>query len=108
MGTVRAAVVRGGIIGLAVAATDAFDLVNTCAGLQSDRVARLSGDSSSPRIVPFVGDYFLLSADESDLVKGLIYPMTPDMANSSGNVHGGSWVGLARLPFTWCDVGNHE
>lgn len=56
---------------------DAFDLVVTCAGLQSDRVARLSGESASPRIVPFFGDYFLLAEQKSSLVKGLIYPV-PD------------------------------
>lgn len=57
--------------------TDVFDLVVTCAGLQSDRVARMSGDSASPRIVPFFGDYFLLDEDKSALVNGLIYPV-PD------------------------------
>ena len=59
------------------AGSAAFDLVITCAGLQSDRVARLSGDSASPRIVPFFGDYFLLDPARSSLVNGLIYPV-PD------------------------------
>lgn len=54
-----------------------FDIVITCAGLQSDRVARLSGESASPRIVPFFGDYFLLAERRSTLVNGLIYPV-PD------------------------------
>jgi L-2-hydroxyglutarate oxidase LhgO len=57
--------------------TDAFDLVITCAGLQSDRVARSSGDGTYPRIVPFFGDYFLLDETKSGLVNGLIYPV-PD------------------------------
>lgn len=57
--------------------TDVFDLVITCAGLQSDRVARSSGDSTYPRIVPFFGDYFLLDETKSGLVNGLIYPV-PD------------------------------
>ncbi|ABM11054.1 MULTISPECIES: L-2-hydroxyglutarate oxidase [Mycolicibacterium] len=59
------------------ATSGAFDVVVTCAGLQSDRVARMFGDSSSPRIVPFFGDYFLLHEAKSDMVNGLIYPV-PD------------------------------
>lgn len=58
-------------------ATEAFDIVITCAGLQSDRLARSSGDDRSPRIVPFFGDYYLLNRRESGLVNGLIYPV-PD------------------------------
>lgn len=56
---------------------DNFDLVITCAGLQSDRVARGAGDSAYPKIVPFFGDYFLLAPEKASLVKGLIYPV-PD------------------------------
>lgn len=56
---------------------ESFDLVITCAGLQSDRVARGAGDSTYPKIVPFFGDYFLLAPEKSSLVKGLIYPV-PD------------------------------
>lgn len=54
-----------------------FDLVVTCAGLQSDRVARLAGDHDQPRIVPFFGDYVLLAPDQRTLVRGLVYPV-PD------------------------------
>ena len=54
-----------------------FHLVIACAGLQSDRVARQAGESRDPRIVPFYGDYFLLSPEKSHLVNGLIYPV-PD------------------------------
>ena len=54
-----------------------YDLVITCAGLQSDRVAWRSGDPREPRIVPFYGDYFLLSPEKTYLVNGLIYPV-PD------------------------------
>ena len=52
-------------------------LVVTCAGLQSDRVAALSGDTAGPTIVPFRGDYYTLAAEASGLVRGLIYPV-PD------------------------------
>lgn len=53
------------------------DFVVACAGLQSDRVAALSGSSDGPRIVPFRGDYYTLTADARALVRGLIYPV-PD------------------------------
>lgn len=57
--------------------TEEFDLVITCAGLQSDRVARAAGERADPRIVPFFGDYFLLAPAKTHLVRGLIYPV-PD------------------------------
>ena len=57
--------------------TTTFDLVVTCAGLQSDRLARSAGDDPEPRIVPFFGDYVLLAEDQRDLVRGLVYPV-PD------------------------------
>ncbi|MQY21593.1 L-2-hydroxyglutarate oxidase [Nocardia macrotermitis] len=56
---------------------ESFDLVIACAGLQSDRLAVASGEAAYPRIVPFYGDYFVLDAAKTDLVKGLIYPV-PD------------------------------
>jgi L-2-hydroxyglutarate oxidase LhgO len=52
-----------------------FDRLVVCAGLQSDRVARLAGDSPEPLIVPFRGEYYRLARTE--LVRGLIYPV-PD------------------------------
>jgi L-2-hydroxyglutarate oxidase len=51
-------------------------LVN-CAGLHSDRVARQSGLEPSLRIIPFRGEYHLLSERSSHLVRNLIYPV-PD------------------------------
>ena len=51
-------------------------LIN-CAGLQSDRIARLAGASPGLRIVPFRGEYFVLAADRRHLVRNLIYPV-PD------------------------------
>ncbi|MGK5555450.1 L-2-hydroxyglutarate oxidase [Actinomadura kijaniata] len=54
-----------------------FDRLVVCAGLQSDRVARLAGDAPAPAIVPFRGEYWRLRADRSHLVRGLIYPV-PD------------------------------
>lgn len=54
-----------------------FDRLIVCAGLQSDVVARLVGADASPKILPFRGEYWELSADRTDLVKGMIYPV-PD------------------------------
>ncbi|UVI35242.1 L-2-hydroxyglutarate oxidase [Brevibacterium spongiae] len=54
-----------------------FDHVIVCAGLQSDRLAARSGESRTPTVVPFFGQYFILDADYNDTVNGLIYPV-PD------------------------------
>lgn len=48
-----------------------------CAGLQSDRVARLAGGAEDLRIVPFRGEYLSVSVAKRDLVRGMIYPV-PD------------------------------
>ncbi len=60
-------------------------LVN-CAGLQSDRVARLAGLEPGVRIVPFRGEYYTLRAERAHLVRGLIYPV-PDPALPFLGVH---------------------
>ena len=51
--------------------------VIACAGLQSDRVAAMTGDAGDERIVPFRGDYYTLRPEKRELVRGLIYPV-PD------------------------------
>ncbi len=49
-------------------------LVN-CAGLHSDRVARLCGVETGTKIVPFRGEYYELRPERRYLVKNLIYPV---------------------------------
>jgi L-2-hydroxyglutarate oxidase len=49
-------------------------LVN-CAGLHSDRVARLCGVDPGTKIVPFRGEYYELRSEKRYLVKNLIYPV---------------------------------
>lgn len=72
--------------------------VVTCAGLYSDRVAALSGGSSSPVIVPFRGDYYVLRPDRRDLIRSNIYPV-PDPRFPFLGVHftprmdGSIWLG---------------
>ena len=51
--------------------------VVNCAGLHSDRVARLLGSSPAMRIVPFRGEYFRLRDEAAGLCRNLIYPV-PD------------------------------
>ena len=46
-----------------------------CAGLHSDRVARLGGVDPGARIVPFRGEYYELIPEKRHLVKALIYPV---------------------------------
>ena len=48
-----------------------------CAGLQADRMARLAGINTDVQIIPFRGEYFLLSRQREGFVDSLIYPV-PD------------------------------
>lgn len=52
-------------------------LLINCAGLYSDRVARLCGVEPGVQIVPFRGEYYELAPSARDLCKHLIYPV-PD------------------------------
>ncbi|MGW4894309.1 L-2-hydroxyglutarate oxidase [Kitasatospora sp. NPDC004240] len=89
-------------------------LVN-CAGLHSDRIARLAGDDPGVRIVPFRGEYYELAEKRRELVRGLVYPV-PDPAfpflgvHLTRGVHGDVHVGpnavpaLAREGYDWRTV----
>ncbi len=91
--------------------------VATCAGLQSDRLARGSGLNGSLdlRIVPFRGEYFELRPEAAHLVRGLIYPVPdPELPflgvhltrGIDGHVHVGpnAVPALAREGYRWRDV----
>lgn len=52
-------------------------LVINCAGLYSDKVARLTSKNVDVKIIPFRGEYYKLREDKEYLVKNLIYPV-PD------------------------------
>jgi L-2-hydroxyglutarate oxidase LhgO len=54
----------------------ATNLIN-CAGLFSDRIARMAGGNPQVMIVPFRGEYYHLVPTRSSLVRALIYPV-PD------------------------------
>jgi len=55
----------------------ATSAVINCAGLYSDRIARMAGDDPGIMIVPFRGEYYDLTPERSSLVRALIYPV-PD------------------------------
>lgn len=84
---VRGLAARSGttVLHTARGAIEARYLVN-CAGLHSDRVARLGGARPAARIVPFRGEYFELVPERRYLVKNLIYPV-PDPAFPFLGVH---------------------
>lgn len=50
-------------------------LLINCAGLHSDRVAKLGGVDPKAKIVPFRGEYYELTPEKRYLVKTLIYPV---------------------------------
>lgn len=91
------------------------DALVVCAGLHADRVARACGLEPEARIVPFRGEYFELTPDAGELVRGLIYPV-PDprfpflgvhlTRGIEGHVHAGpnAVLALAREGYTWRDV----
>ncbi|MDQ0221152.1 L-2-hydroxyglutarate oxidase [Peribacillus cavernae] len=89
-------------------------LIN-CAGLQSDRVARMSGLHTNMKIVPFRGEYYELTPEKRYLVKHLIYPVpNPDFPflgvhftrMTNGDVHAGPNAVLAfkREGYTKTDI----
>ncbi|WP_315771459.1 L-2-hydroxyglutarate oxidase [Rhodococcoides kroppenstedtii] len=91
------------------------DVLVNCAGLHSDRIARLAGARPAVRILPFRGEYFELAPQYRPLVRGLIYPV-PDPSLPflgvhltrmiDGSVHAGpnAVLALAREGYRWRDV----
>jgi L-2-hydroxyglutarate oxidase len=91
------------------------DALVNCAGLHSDRVARLAGLTPAVQIVPFRGEYFTLKPESAHLVRGLIYPV-PDPSLPflgvhltrmlDGSVHAGpnAVLALRREGYRWQDV----
>jgi (S)-2-hydroxyglutarate dehydrogenase len=88
--------------------------VVNCAGLYSDRIARMAGDGPEMILVPFRGEYYDLAGARNDLVRALIYPV-PDprypflgvhfTRRIQGNVDAGPNAVLAfrREGYGWLD-----
>lgn len=91
-----------------------------CAGLQSDRLAKLAGLAIQHQIVPFRGEYYRLPENRSGIISHLIYPVPdPDLPflgiHLTRMIEGGITVGpnavlgfaregYRRLSFCWRDV----
>jgi L-2-hydroxyglutarate oxidase len=91
------------------------DIMINCAGLQSDRIARLAGLQPEVRIVPFRGEYYELAENKRYLVNKLIYPVPdPDLPflgvhftkMIDGSVHAGpnAVFAFAREGYRWRDI----
>ncbi len=61
-------------------------VVANCAGLYSDKIARMAGAEPGMRIVPFRGEYYELVEGARHLCRNLIYPV-PDPAYPFLGVH---------------------
>ena len=105
---------NGGVEVATAAGIVRADVLVNCAGLHSDRVARLAGLTPSAQIVPFRGEYYELRPESRHLVKGLIYPV-PDPTLPflgvhltrmlDGSVHAGpnAVLALRREGYRWTD-----
>lgn len=90
-------------------------LIVNCAGLHSDRVAKMAGAGVDLLIVPFRGEYYTLDPARADLVNGLIYPVAPPgfpflgvhlTRGVEGTVEAGPnacWA-LSREGYRWSDI----
>lgn len=94
-----------------------------CAGLQSDRLARLAGVQIDHQIIPFRGEYYRLPASKNQIVNHLIYPIPdPDlpflgvhltrMIDGSVTVGPNAVLGLGRETYrkfsvNWRDVAEY-
>ncbi|UCF43981.1 MAG: L-2-hydroxyglutarate oxidase [Planctomycetota bacterium] len=67
-------------------ATFAAKYIINCAGLQSDRVAKMDAVDAKLKIIPFRGDYYQLMEQAEEKVKALVYPV-PDPAFPFLGVH---------------------
>lgn len=76
----------GRVVAESTAGTFAARYLINCAGLESDRVARMMGLRPPVRILPFRGDYYELRPERRGLIRHLIYPV-PDPAFPFLGVH---------------------
>jgi L-2-hydroxyglutarate oxidase LhgO len=106
---------RNGVVVSAGEQTLAVDRLIVCAGLHSDVIAGLAGDTAEPRIIPFRGEYLRVRPPKDALIRGLIYPV-PDprypflgvhytrMVSGDVEVGPNAVLALAREGYQWRDV----
>jgi L-2-hydroxyglutarate oxidase len=112
-GRIRLSTPVRSIDGLVVNGDLRFRRIVGCAGLQSDRVARLTGaPDTGVRVMPFRGEYHHVVGPSAGLVRNLVYPV-PDPrfpflgVHLTRDVHGGVHAGpnavlaLAREGYRW-------
>ncbi|BCJ77265.1 hydroxyglutarate oxidase [Catellatospora sp. IY07-71] len=102
----------GGVVVTTTKGEIIADVLINCAGLHADRISRMAGVDTPVRIVPFRGEYYELTEQRRDLVKGLIYPV-PDpqfpflgvhlTKMIDGTVHAGpnAVLATAREGYSW-------
>ncbi|MFQ3213860.1 MAG: L-2-hydroxyglutarate oxidase [Marivirga sp.] len=75
-------------ISLVITGNDQYQckLVINCAGLYSDKIAKLTSGKLDLKIIPFRGEYYMLKPEKQYLVKNLIYPV-PDPSFPFLGVH---------------------
>ena len=108
--------VRSSVVHLATDTRErVFDHVVVCAGLQSSLLARLAGAAPDPEIIPFRGEYYEITPERSDLIRGLVYPV-PDprfpflgvhfTRGLGGHVHVGpnAVLAMSQEGYRWRDV----
>lgn len=90
-----------------------------CAGLQSDRLARMAGARIDHKIIPFRGEFYTLPKSRTGLISSLIYPVPdPDLPfvgiHLTKTIEGGIIVGpnavlgLAREGYPKCSVNGRD
>jgi len=109
----------GVLVGLDSVEDMAVDWLVNCAGLHSDRVARMAGADTEASIMPFRGEYYELRPEAAGLVRNLIYPV-PDprfpflgvhfTRMVDGGVHAGpnAVLALAREGYDWTTVDRRD
>ncbi|MSU34517.1 MAG: L-2-hydroxyglutarate oxidase [Pedosphaera sp.] len=88
LGTLVKGIIRDGR-GLLVVSSKGdtqVDFLVNCAGLHSDRIARVAGHSPRLKIVPFRGEYFEVKEEARHVCQNLIYPV-PDPSFPFLGVH---------------------
>jgi L-2-hydroxyglutarate oxidase len=91
------------------------DFIINCAGLFSDKIAKLDGLIPKVKIIPFRGEYYEIVTQKSDLLNNMIYPIAdPDLPflgihltkNVNGRIEAGpnAVLAFAREGYTWSKI----